>query len=109
MSEYIPERSDLIWLEFSPQSGHEQAGNRPALVISPKEYNAKVGLLIACPITSKQKDYPFEVKITGKIKGAILSDQVKSLDWKARNAKFIKKVNVKTFKAVQEKLLLLIE
>jgi mRNA interferase MazF len=109
MNNYIPERGDLIWLEFSPQCGHEQAGKRPAIVISPKEYNAKVSLVIVCPITSKEKGYPFEVKVTGKIKGAILSDQVKSLDWRARNAKFIKKVNLKVFKEVQEKLLLLIE
>jgi len=67
MQEYIPERSNIIWLEFSPQSGHEQAGKRPAIVISPKEYNSKTGLLITCPITSKQKGYPFEVKVSGKV------------------------------------------
>ena len=109
MDDYIPERSDLIWLEFSPQSGHEQAGNRPAIVLSPKEYNSKVGLVIVCPITSKEKGYPFEVKVTGKVKGVILSDQVKSFDWRVRNAKFIEKANKKILKNVQEKLLLLIE
>lgn len=106
---YIPDKSDIIWLEFSPQSGHEQAGNRPAIVLSPKEYNSKVGLVIVCPITSKEKGYPFEVKVTGKIKGVILSDQVKSFDWKARNVKFIEKANKKILKDVQEKLLLLIK
>lgn len=89
--EYIPERGDIVWLMFNPQSGHEQAGHRPALVISPKNYNAKTGLALFCPITSKIKGYPFEVKIRAgeTIDGAVLSDQVKSLDWRARDARFI--------------------
>ena len=109
MLDYTPERADIIWVEFSPHSGHEQAGLRPAIVISPKNYNSKVGLLLACPITSKQKGYPFEVKVTGKIKGVILSDQIKSLDWKSRNAAFIEKASKRVINQVQEKLLLLLE
>ena len=90
---YIPERGDLVWLDFSPQAGHEQRGKRPAIVLSPKEYNGKVGLALLCPITSKEKGYPFEVKIkTRKLDGVIIADQVKSLDWKIRNIEFIEKV-----------------
>ena len=87
---YIPDRGDIIWISFTPQAGHEQAGRRPALVLSPAAYNGKVGLAILCPITSNVKNYPFEVIIPDglQISGAILSDQVKSLDWKMRNAKF---------------------
>ena len=87
---YIPDRGDLIWIEFNPQSGHEQAGKRPALVISPIEYNRISGLCILFPITGKIKGYPFEVEIiTSHISGVVLADQVKSLDWKTRNAQFI--------------------
>ena len=87
-SKYCPKRGDVVWLSFNPQAGHEQSGHRPALVLSPEAYNRKVGLAIFCPITSQVKGYPFEVEIpTGlKASGAILSDQVKSLDWKTRKA-----------------------
>jgi len=89
---YIPERGDIVWLNFNPSSGHEQQGKRPAFVISPKEYNEKVGLGLFCPITSKIKDYPFEVKIENKkINGVVLADQIKNLDWKTRNIEFITK------------------
>jgi len=90
---YIPDRGDLVWLSFSPQSGHEQAGRRPAICLSPKEYNAKTSLGIFCPITSKVKGYPFEVLLPEElpIRGVILADQIRSLDWKARNAEFISK------------------
>jgi mRNA interferase MazF len=86
---YIPERGDIVWLQFNPQAGHEQAGIRPALVISPKIYNRKSGLGLFCPITSRVKGYPFEVLLPEglKITGAILSDQIKSLDWRVRKAK----------------------
>lgn len=85
---YIPERGDIVWLQFNPRVGHEQTGIRPALVISPKTYNRKVGLGLFCPITSQVKGYPFEVLLPeGKVTGAILSDQIKSLDWRVRNAK----------------------
>jgi mRNA interferase MazF len=88
---FVPKRGDLIWLDFTPQAGHEQAGRRPAAVISSSQYNRKVGLLLACPITSQRKQYPFEVLLPGglPITGVILADQVRSLDWKSRRAAFI--------------------
>ena len=88
---YFPERGDAVWVSFDPQSGNEQAGRRPALVLSPSAYNRKVGLAVFCPITSQIKGYPFEVVIPGGlgVTGAVLSDQVKSLDWQARNAELI--------------------
>ena len=88
---YVPQRGDLVWLQFNPQAGHEQAGRRPALVVSPKPYNRKVGLALFCPITSKVKGYPFEVELPPglKLTGAVLSDQIKSLDWRTRQARRI--------------------
>ena len=107
--EYIPRKGDLVWLNFTPQSGHEQAGKRPAIILSPAEYNRKTSLVIVCPITSKIKGYPFEVKIMGeKITGVVLSDQVKSLDWRARDAAYIETVQVETLIEIQEKLLALL-
>ena len=89
MKRYVPERGDVVWLTLTPQAGHEQAGHRPALVLSPASYNGKTGLMLCCPITSQVKGYPFEVAVGDgvDIKGVILSDQVKSLDWQARDAK----------------------
>jgi mRNA interferase MazF len=85
---YVPDRGDVVWLNFMPQAGHEQAGHRPALVLSPASYNGKTGLMLCCPVTSQVKGYPFEVPLdVGGIHGVVLSDQVKSLDWKARQAK----------------------
>ncbi|MCF7804241.1 MAG: endoribonuclease MazF [Candidatus Marinimicrobia bacterium] len=91
--QYVPDCGDLIWLELSPQTGHEQSGHHPAIVVSPKSYNAKVGLTICCPITNQQKGYPFEVVLpkSTQATGVILSDQVKSLDWKKRQAQFMEK------------------
>ena len=110
MATYVPKRGDIIWLNFNPQAGHEQAGKRPALVLSPAEYNRKTHLLIACPITSKVKGYPFEVALTGKkIDGVVLSDQVKSLDWHVRKAAFAEKAASAVIEEVQTKLMLLIE
>lgn len=88
---YIPERGDVVWISYNPQAGHEQAGRRPALVLSPAAYNAKVGLALLCPITSRAKGYPFEVQLPSGIAvtGVVLADQVKSLDWRVRNAEFI--------------------
>lgn len=83
---YIPEAGDIVWLQFNPQAGHEQAGHRPALVLSPAKYN-KIGLMLCCPMTTKLKGYPFEVVIDGPQTSAALADQVKSLDWKVRKAK----------------------
>lgn len=87
---YVPRQGDIVWLTFEPQAGHEQKGRRPALVLSPQQYNAKVGLALFCPITSQIKGYPFEVRIPAghSIGGAILSDQVKSMDWRARRAEY---------------------
>jgi mRNA interferase MazF len=88
---YEPDRGDVVWISLSPQAGHEQAGRRPALVLSPRAYNARVGLALLCPITSRVKGYPFEVVIPAglSVAGAVLADQVKSLDWRARSAEFI--------------------
>ena len=88
---YIPERGDIVWLTFSPQAGHEQAGRRPALTLSPAAYNGKVGLAIFCPIASQIKGYPFEVALPQglPISGVVLADQVKSLDWQSRQVAFV--------------------
>lgn len=88
---YIPARGDAIWITLNPQAGHEQAGRRPAVVLSPSAYNAKAGLAVLCPITSQIKGYPFEVCIPGGlgVTGAVLADQVKNLDWRRRTAEFI--------------------
>jgi mRNA interferase MazF len=90
-AQYVPERGEIVWLEFNPQAGHEQAGRRPALVISPGSYNRRVGLALFCPVTSQVKGYPFEVVLPPglELQGAILSDQVKSLDWRVRRARRI--------------------
>lgn len=103
---YIPERGDAVWLDFHPQSGHEQAGRRPALVLSPSVYNRKVGLAIFCPITNQIKGYPFEVRLPPglNVTGVVLSDQVKNLDWQARNATLIGPVPAAVVIAVLEKL-----
>ena len=87
-SNWYPDRGDLVWLQFDPQSGREQAGRRPALILSPGSYNHKVGLALLCPITSVAKGYPFEIPLPDglEISGVILSDQVKSMDWRARRA-----------------------
>ncbi|NPE55906.1 endoribonuclease MazF [Dickeya dadantii] len=90
MKGYVPEAGDIVWLEFDPQAGHEQSGHRPALVLSPAVYNGRIGLMLCCPMTTKIKGYPFEV--IADEGSAVLSDQVKSLDWRKRNA--IKKGSV---------------
>jgi mRNA interferase MazF len=85
---YVPDRGDIVWLQFDPRRGHEQAGRRPALVVSPRSYSRKVGLALLCPITSRVKGYPFEVVLPAELEasGAILSDQIESLDWRVRKA-----------------------
>lgn len=107
---YVPERGDIVWLHFTPQAGHEQAGIRPALVISPKIYNQKVGLGLFCPITSQVKGYPFEVLLPEdlRVSGAILSDQIKSLDWRARRAKRFAKAPKEVVGEVLAKILVLV-
>jgi mRNA interferase MazF len=89
--DYVPERGDLVWIDFNPQAGHERAGRRPAVILSPAAYNGKVGLVLLCPMTSKIKGYPFEVRIPDgfPVKGVVLADQVKSLDWQVRRAERI--------------------
>ena len=103
---YTPERGDVVWISLNPQAGHEQSGRRPAVVLSPADYNDKVGLAILCPITSRVKGYPFEVPLPDKldISGVILSDQVKSLDWRARKAEFAGTLPVTTIGEVLQKL-----
>jgi mRNA interferase MazF len=102
---YVPDRGDIVWITFNPQAGHEQAGRRPALVLSPASYNRKVGLAIFCPVTNHAKGYPFEVLIPDglKINGVILVDQLKNLDWKAREVEFACKLPVTTLKEVVQK------
>jgi mRNA interferase MazF len=87
---YVPNRGDLVWLTFDPKAGHEQAGRRPAFVLSPEVYNRKTNLILACPVTSRVKGYPFEVALPVglPVSGVILADQIKSLDWKERKAQF---------------------
>ena len=88
-SRYVPDRGDVVWLEFDPRAGHEQSGRRPAVVVSPAAYNGRAGLALLCPITSQVKGYPFEVEIPSglAVSGVVLADQIKNLDWRARKAK----------------------
>ena len=106
----VPDRGDIVSLQFNPQRGKEQAGRRPALVLSSRSFNAKVGLAICCPITSHAKGYPFEVSLPRwmKTKGVILADHVKSLDWHARGARIIERVPSSTLAEVLGKLELLL-
>ena len=108
---YIPARGDLVWLQFDPHAGHEQAGRRPALVISPRSYNRRVGLALCCPVTSRIKGYPFEVLLPDglKIGGAILSDQIKSLDWRVREARRIATVPPDVMQETTGKILALVD
>jgi mRNA interferase MazF len=111
MVNYVPERGDVIWLNFTPQAGHEQAGRRPAFVLSPASYNRKVGLALVCPITNQVKGYPFEVVLPEGIPvtGAVLTDQIRSLDWRARNASFICSLPKDVVQEVMDKARTLLE
>lgn len=106
---YVPQRGDVIWITLNPQAGHEQAGRRPALVLSPAAYNGKVGLAILCPLTNQIKGYPFEVLVPPGISvtGAILADQVKNLDWRARKAELICSLPPRIVAEVLQKVLTL--
>ena len=108
---YVPERGDLVWLTFDPQAGHEQAGRRPAVVLSPARYNAKTGLALVVPITRQKKDYPFEVQLPPDlpIEGVVLADQLKSLDWRAREARRIAVLPAGTINSVLERAGLLLK
>ncbi len=107
---YVPDAGDLVWLTFDPQAGHEQRGRRPALILSPRAYNAKARLAIACPITSHVKGYPFEVPLPpgGKIVGAVLADHVKNLDWEVRRVVFETKAPGDVVIDVRERLRVLL-
>ena len=107
---YIPDRGDIVWLNFTPQVGHEQRGKRPALILSPKIYNEKTSLCICLPITSKIKGYPFEVPLPSRsaINGVILSDQIKNLDFRAREITFICKLSSEIVEVVQKNVLALL-
>ena len=103
VTSYIPDRGDIVWLNFSPQQGHEQAGKRPAIILSPKSYNQNSKLTLACPITSKVKNYPFEVRVkTNKIDGVVLADQVKNLDWTMRDMSFVERAPYEVLEQTQE-------
>jgi len=108
---YVPERGDIVWLSFDPQTGRERAGRRPAVVLTPQSYNGKVGLALCCPVTSQIKDYPFEVRLPDGlgVTGAILADHVKNLDWQARQAQFIARLPDSDLSAVLQKLEVLLE
>jgi mRNA interferase MazF len=101
---YVPEAGDIVWMNFDPQAGHEQAKHRPAVVLSPAAYNAKAGLLLCCPITTKIKNYPFEVKLSGRPPCVALADQVKSFDWRARKARKKGKANAAELAEIRAKL-----
>ncbi|MEW6173548.1 MAG: endoribonuclease MazF [Bacillota bacterium] len=107
---YVPERGDVVWITLTPQAGHEQAGRRPAAVLSPAAYNGKVGLAIMCPVTNQIKGYPFEVLIPDGLaaSGAILADQVKSLDWGAREAELICTIPAETITEILQKVSVLL-
>lgn len=105
---YVPAAGDIVWLNFDPQAGHEQAGHRPALVVSPASYNGKTGLLVCCPTTTQIKGYPFEVSIAGDKPGAALADQVKSLDWVAHKARLKGQVSATELAEVRGKIAALI-
>jgi mRNA interferase MazF len=103
---YVPERGDIVWLVFDPQVGREQAGRRPAVVLSPQSYNGKVGLAICCPITNQAKGYPFEVALPAeeKVAGVILADHVRSVDWKGRQASLITRLPVELLNEVLDRI-----
>ena len=106
---FIPDRGDAVWVNFNPRVSREQANKRPAIILSPKIYNQKTGLAIMCPLTSKIKNYPFEVLINeNKIKGAVLADQLRCLDWQARKISFIQKINPRALSEIQQKIVLLL-
>ena len=107
---YVPNAGDLVWLTFDPQAGHEQRGRRSALIVSPRAYNAKARLAIACPIMSHAKGYPFEVALPddGRVTGVVLADHVKNLDWNARRVKFAATAPVEVLTDVRERLRVLL-
>jgi len=107
LGNYVPDIGDIVWINFSPQSGYEQAGHRPAVVLTPRSYNARVGLMVCVPVTTKIKGYPFEVAIDDK--SVALSDQVKSLDWETRDCRYKGKVSAKAIADIKANLALLLD
>ena len=105
---YVPDAGDIVWLDFTPQAGREQAGHRPAVVLSPAGYNGKTGLMLCCPTTTQIKSYPFEVRISGTVPSVVLSDQIKSVDWRVRKAKRKGKVSAEELADVRAKIRALI-
>ena len=105
---FVPDAGDIVWLQFDPQAGHEQAGHRPALVLSPAAYNGKTGLMQCCPMTTQIKGYPFEVRIAGDTDSAVLADQVKSLDWRAQRAKLKGRISAAELAEVRAKVMALV-
>jgi len=106
MARFVPDRGDFVWLDFEPQRGREQAGRRPAIVLSPRSYNGKIGLALFCPVTSHIKGYPFEVHLSGetRVRGVVLADQIKSLDWRERRVRFIEKSSATCLRNVLDRV-----
>jgi len=104
VSGYVPDAGDIVWLQFDPQAGHEQAGHRPALVLSPARYNAIRGMMICCPMTSQIKGYPFEVVVSANPPSAVMSDQIKSLDWRTHKASYKGKVTASVLAETRAKI-----
>ncbi|MGV4877994.1 endoribonuclease MazF [Acetobacter indonesiensis] len=105
---WVPDCGEIVWLEFDPQAGREQAGHRPAVVLSPASYNVRAGMMLCCPTTTKIKGYPFEVALSGKTASVVLSDQVRSLDWRVRKAKLKGKVLPEELEAIRQRIRLLV-
>ena len=108
MARYVPDQGDIVGLDFDPHAGHEQAGHRPAMVLSPAAYNGKTGLMLCCPMTTQIKGYPFEVLVSGRPPSAAMADQVKSLDWVVRKAKKKAKATPEELAEVRAKVLALV-
>jgi mRNA interferase MazF len=108
MAAWVPDSGDVVWLHFDPQAGHEQAGHRPALVLSPARYNGLRGMMICCPMTSRIKGYPFEVVLSRDPPSTVLADQIKSLDWRARGAVHKDRVSSEVLAEVRARLKVLL-
>jgi len=106
MAAYVPHRGDVVWINFDPQAGHEQGGRRPGIVLSPRSYNKPSGLALFCPVTSRAKKYPFEVPlpVDAPVAGVVLVDQLRNLDWRARQISFIGVLDEDTLVELMEKL-----
>ncbi len=108
MARYVPQAGDIVWLNFTPQAGHGRAGHRPVLMLSPAAYNGKTSLMICCPLTTRIKNYPFEVLIAGTPANVVLADQARSLDWRVRKATRKGTVSSEELAEVRAKILALI-